>query len=253
MDDVNAFLDKIAKIESNSGTNFAHKEIKLGPQKGQTAIGTYGLLPNTVDEIISRSKDPELSNLSTMTPQEQKAYLETHPQEERRVAEHLAEHVLAKQGGDQEKAAYAWLHGHNLSPEKIEKKDYQSSDYVKKFNKISGMINPISKKAELMPPSLGLPRALAPTTLPPLDIGGTAEGDKVQSYMDAPLDLVTMINSTAVPVIEQMQKTRPVNNSFNKIQTYLAPKVTQPTIEELMANQPKNPELLETLKKIRGN
>lgn len=169
------FLKKIAQIESNGGTNFNHQTIKSGPQAGQTAIGTYGLLPNTVDEIVSRTKDPSLKNLVEMSPEEQKTYLESNPAKEKLVAQHLAEHVLNKQGGDEEKAAFAWNQGHNLSSDTIDKRNYQDSPYVQKFNKISDAITPGTKTIKAIPP---------PGQVYPLDVGGTAEGDKVFNYLN---------------------------------------------------------------------
>lgn len=169
------FLKKIAQIESNGGTNFNHQTIKSGPQAGQTAIGTYGLLPNTVDEIVSRTKDPSLKNLVEMSPEEQKTYLESNPDKEKIVAQHLAEHVLNKQGGDEEKAAFAWNQGHNLSSDVVDKRNYQDSPYVQKFNKISEVITPGTKTVKATPP---------PGQVYPLDVGGTAEGDKVFNYLN---------------------------------------------------------------------
>lgn len=182
MADIDDFLSKIAQIESANGTNFNHKTIKSGLQKGQTAIGTYGLLPNTVDEIVNRSKDPALKELKDMDPDEQKAYLESNPDKEQLVARHLAEHVLSKQGGDQEKAAFAWNQGHNLSPNSIEARDYEDSDYVKKFNKISDSINPNSSK-KYIPSNASIP-GLPADKAAPLDMGGTPEGDQIQGYLN---------------------------------------------------------------------
>lgn len=192
MDNIDSFLKKIAQIESNSGTNFNHQEIKTGPQKGQTAIGTYGLLPNTVDEVITRSKDPELKDLSNMDADQQKEYLEANPDKERLVARHLAEHVLEKQDGNQAKAAFAWNQGHNLSPEEVEKRKYQDSDYVQKFNKVAAKIHPeqMQEPQELKgvpgtPGTSALYQGADPSLLQSkFDTSGTKEGDRIRDNLE---------------------------------------------------------------------
>jgi hypothetical protein len=181
--DVERFLKTIAHIESSNGTDFNHPTIKSGPQKGQTAIGTYGLLPNTVDEIVDRAKDPQLNILKDMSPDEQKEYLESHPDTEHKAALFLAKNVLDKQG-DPEKAAYAWNHGHNLSPEQVDARDYGDSDYVQKFNKISGAINPKPKSVKAGPVA-NIDPLKESSDAPPLDIGGTDEGDTVQQGLES--------------------------------------------------------------------
>lgn len=266
--DINEFLRKISQIESSGGSNFEHKEIKSGPQKGQTAIGTYGLLPNTVDEVVARSKDPELKELSDMTPKQQKIYLESNPDKEQLVAKHLAEYVLDKQGGDQEKAAYSWLYGHNLSPKAIEKRDYKDEPYVQKFNKISEAMK-LPTKSQKYTPRPG-------ETAPPLDIGGTPEGDKVQHYLEddnikdmmdkhyteqkdntsKALELASnnLINNKPItnemPVVEQtpITNTKPLPQSvFNKVQNYLNPKAIKP--QDFSIKQ----DPMEVLKSIRDS
>ena len=130
-DDIDDFLNSVSQNESSGGTNFNHKMITSGPQIGQTAIGSFGLLPNTVREVLNRDKDPSLDGLRDMSDEELKNELEQSPTTERQVARKLAERVITNQGGDMEKAAYAWRHGHNMKPERIESEDYRNDPYVK--------------------------------------------------------------------------------------------------------------------------
>lgn len=134
-DEVDDFLTRVGRNESGGGQNFNHQQIQSGNEAGQTAIGTYGLLPNTVRETLNKAQDPKLEYLNDMDDQELKANLESNPDTEYQVARHLAERVLNNQGGDAEKAAFAWRHGHNLPSSRIEKANYQNDDYVKKFNR----------------------------------------------------------------------------------------------------------------------
>ncbi len=133
-DKVNEFLDKTAMTESSGGTNFNHEPITSGSNAGQTAIGTYGLLPETVKEVVNRSKDNKLSYLNDMDYDTLKAHLESNPDIEKQVARYLAQRVLKNQGGDLNKAYYAWRHGHNLSPETVEDK-YQDDPDVQRFSR----------------------------------------------------------------------------------------------------------------------
>lgn len=164
---VDEFLRKIAKVESSGGTNFNHQQIKSGIQKGDQAIGAFGLMPNTVDEIINRGTDiPHADDILSMDPQEKKKYLEDNPDVEYALARRLASQVLDKQNGDQEKAAFAWNQGHNLSPDQIEKRGYEDSDYVQKFNKVAD--TPVKKAYQ---------------ERYPLSIEGSPEASKVASYV----------------------------------------------------------------------
>lgn len=134
------FLKTIGMIESSGGKNFSHPMIHSGMHKGQRAAGTYGLMPNTVNEILDRMRQegalsPELQSLQELGPRRVKEEIERNPELEQQLADRLAQHVLDKQGEDEEKAAYSWFQGHNLSPEEIEKRKYQEHDYVKKYKK----------------------------------------------------------------------------------------------------------------------
>lgn len=135
--DINAFLDNIAQIESSGGKNFNHKMVTdpSSMHYGKTAIGTFGFMPDTVKEIAIRNKDPKLQALLKMKDEQIKAALEMNPQLEREFASKLAEHVYDNQAGNLEKAAQAWYTGHNRK--KISDKELEKSDYVKKFRNLT--------------------------------------------------------------------------------------------------------------------
>ena len=138
-DNINSFLKTIGQIESSGGKNFNHDEIKSGIHKGQRAAGTYGLMPNTAYEVLNRMRrdgevPQDLAGLSKMDPVQIKQHIETNPDVEQQLASHLAGKVLDDQGNE-EKAAYSWFQGHNLSPEDIDRRNYQDHDYVKKYRK----------------------------------------------------------------------------------------------------------------------
>jgi hypothetical protein len=138
MADIDDFLKRIARNESNFGQNTNHRMITSGMHKGTRAIGTYALMPKTVDEIVTRTKDDNLKSLLDMDPVSKKQYIEQNKDVEEKLARTLAQHVLHQQKGDPQKAAYSWLYGHNLSSDSIDERDYQNDDYVQKFNRPLG-------------------------------------------------------------------------------------------------------------------
>lgn len=147
---IDEFLKIIGQIESSGGANFNHDLIKSGIHEGHRAAGTYGLMPNTVQEILNRMRssgnlDDSLKSLKTMNPDEIKKTVETNPEIEEKLARNLASRVLDKQQ-DEEKAAYSWFQGHNLSPREIAESNYKDHDYVKKYNRFKNIKDKIGGK-----------------------------------------------------------------------------------------------------------
>lgn len=168
MDDkkVNNFLQNIGQIESANGKYTNHKQLDHGMHKGTSAYGTYGLMPLTISELAGSSNNPEVQALRGMSETEMKAELGKNPALEQALARQLAEKVLNNQQGDEQKAAYAWYNGHNLSPGKIESRDYINSDYVRKYSKLGSLIS--NKVASS-----------------PVSVEGTPSESKVLDYLGA--------------------------------------------------------------------
>lgn len=136
---IKSFLKNISQVESSGGKDYSHDLIQSGIHAGDKAIGRYGLMPNTVSEVLNRMKisgtiTPELEKLKTLDHPTLKQTLETNPELEDQIAEALAGKVLDRQQ-DEEKAAYSWHQGHNLTPDKVSQK-YKNNDYVKKYNEL---------------------------------------------------------------------------------------------------------------------
>lgn len=145
-DQIAKFLKIIAQIESSGGQNVNHETIQQGIHAGDAAVGQYGLMPNTIKEITNRMRlkdqlSPDLQQLSNMEGDQLKQHVASNPEQEQKLANFLANRVIERQGGDQEKAAYSWFQGHNLTPDRIEEQGYKDHDYVKKFNKIRSMFD----------------------------------------------------------------------------------------------------------------
>lgn len=133
------FLDVIGQMESSGGQNFQHRPIVGGIQSGTSAMGTYGLMPNTVQEMAHRAPSSDITALSQLPPDQMKQNIETNPALENQVAQQLAQHVLNREGNE-DKAAYAWHMGHNLGPQQIEQRGYLDNPYVREFQRIKNSL-----------------------------------------------------------------------------------------------------------------
>lgn len=143
---VKDFINKIMQIESSGGKDLAHKEMQHGIHEGHRAIGRYGLMPNTVKELINRRRiqgtmTPELQDLDQLSPEEMKVRLESNPELEQQFAEQLGNKVIRQNVGEEDKAAYSWNMGHNLPSSEITSEKLEQSPYVEKFRKLKGIMN----------------------------------------------------------------------------------------------------------------
>jgi hypothetical protein len=146
------FLWNVAQIESSGGKNTKHPKIKYGISKGDHAMGKWGLLKPTVNELINRQRikgtlTPEMSKLESMSRDAMDKHFKENPQAELDIARLLATHVHDRQKGNEHRAAYAWLHGHNLFPQDIPREKLIHSDYVSKYKQL-GQMNPFQPKTK---------------------------------------------------------------------------------------------------------
>jgi hypothetical protein len=113
------FLKNIEQLESSSGDNQEHPEIKYGIHKGTKAIGKFGLMPLTLQDISKNLKnkksmlkmavgdrlhDPELEAIADMDPKEIEAYIKSNPNLEIRAARYLASKLDMMDGDELDKA-----------------------------------------------------------------------------------------------------------------------------------------------------
>ena len=134
--DFDKFAKLIALLESSGGKNTKHRTIDKGLQTGQTAVGKYGLLPNTMEEMLKRSKMegtqlPDMQAVDGLPQAEIASKVAKNPDLEEELAFRLYDHI-SKKTQDPEKMAYMWNTGHNMNPDDI---DVSDSTYVDKFNK----------------------------------------------------------------------------------------------------------------------
>ncbi len=105
------FLLAISGVETNNGHNLNHKMVtnKASLQFGATAIGAYGLMPNTIRML---KRDPEKFKFNSMY--------------EKKVAKEYALQILKAAKGCPLKASVLWLKG---SGGKVTPLDYSTPRY----------------------------------------------------------------------------------------------------------------------------
>ena len=136
---ISNFLKAISMSESSGGKNLHHEQMKSGIHAGDSAIGQYGLMPNTVKETVNRmGRDHPLHRkYSNMDNSQIGASLSANPDHENEIASHLANGLHDKFKGDESKMSYSWNQGHNLTNDhlKTSHADYKNHDYVQKYHK----------------------------------------------------------------------------------------------------------------------
>jgi hypothetical protein len=114
------FIRTLSLLESSGGKDMNHKMINSGMHAGTSAIGTYGLMPNTIKEFANRVDSPEIKELAQLPYPEMKRRLEQDKELERKAIEPIADFML-KRFPDPRMASYAYFQGHNLPVERVAK------------------------------------------------------------------------------------------------------------------------------------
>lgn len=128
---VRDFLRKISFLESSYGQNTDHATMQSGPHIGTHAIGEYGLMPLTAQQIDKTSGAKQLQDMDKFDVQ---AKLEMNPELQKRLAETMASKLLAKNPSDV--AAYKWEQGQNRSPSQ---EDLDGSTRVRRFKALQNV------------------------------------------------------------------------------------------------------------------
>jgi hypothetical protein len=146
---IDNFLNTISMNESSGGKNLNHKQIKEGLHAGDAAVGQYGLMPNTIKEMARRmGSDSPVAQYANMDNKKLAQSIKSNPGHEKEIAKFMANHLHDKFGGDENKMAYSWFQGHNLTDDHFNTshKDYMNHDYVQKYNKHKSQINKTPQK-----------------------------------------------------------------------------------------------------------
>lgn len=139
------FLELIKQIESSGGKNTQHRTIQSGIQAGDSAIGPYGLMPNTIQEIVNRQRqkgplEEQFSDVYNKDPEYIKDYFTQNPKVEEDIASKLVDKIGLE---NPEKSAYKWNMGHNLPDERVTDEELARSEYVRKFKDLMNKQNSV--------------------------------------------------------------------------------------------------------------
>lgn len=137
------FKDVIRMLESSGGKNTKHKTIQSGLHEGDTAGGDYGIMPNTMDEMLTRNPIPYspkyIKKLKVLEPDQKKQLIEENPQFQELMADRVYDKIKDTVGEDELKQAAAWTYGHNRPAKDpfYTSGKYLDTDYVKKYKKLA--------------------------------------------------------------------------------------------------------------------
>lgn len=145
------FLGTISQLESTGGKYTDHKPVNSEMHHGDSAMGTFAIMPRTAQNIVGMLKSPHSKLRAMLGPDHQdQEFIQAATGDSKDVAErfkanpalalrgarYLATHLHAMQHGDPVKASYAYRFGTNLSPEAITADKLKNSGYVKKFKEL---------------------------------------------------------------------------------------------------------------------
>jgi hypothetical protein len=110
--DSKRMLASIAQVESSKGKNVSYPAVG-GIHHGESAVGKYGLMPNTIRETIHMN--PDLKNKYgkglNLKGDDMRRYMQDNPEMEDAVAQKHLQRLEHHFGQSQSKIGYAWLEG----------------------------------------------------------------------------------------------------------------------------------------------
>ena len=92
-DNIKKFLQKTSQIESSGGKRLNHPEIQSGIHSGDSAVGQYGLMPDTIKELLNRTKEqsnPDVEALRVLPNETVQREIASNPVMEDEIAARLA-------------------------------------------------------------------------------------------------------------------------------------------------------------------
>lgn len=154
--DYSKFLSAISNVESSGGKNLNHPLITYGMHKGDRAIGEYGIMPNTAQEMANRlvregNDSDELREITNLPAEEIRDRLESNKNLYNTIAKRMAKHVF-RDTDEPLIAAYRWHQGHNkpaktITEENLANLNESKSNYLDKFlQKYEGQLKNIAEK-----------------------------------------------------------------------------------------------------------
>jgi len=151
--DVESFKKLMGMLESTNNDNVVHRTVASGPQAGTTAIGKYGQMPNTIENLASRNVRDDMATptdqlLKGASPDQITQIMKDNPAKQQEYATQLAQDVLEKTDNDVPASAAGWLYGHNLSANGMRDKLKQDPEYKDRINSAMDNLHLQSKPDE---------------------------------------------------------------------------------------------------------
>jgi hypothetical protein len=137
-----AFLRQISQIESTAGQNVDHQELKHGIQRGTAAVGRYGLMPNSIQELVKRGEmahedAPAIQKLKGLDALTAAQVVKSDPALEDEMAVRMKRLIETRPGiKTPEQVNYMWQYGHNLNADKLNERNYMQAPRTLQFQKI---------------------------------------------------------------------------------------------------------------------
>lgn len=136
--DLKSFKRILSLLESSGGRDLAHKEVTEGPQAGTTAIGEYGMMPRTIQNLARNNpQKTELDKIiESANPKMVEEILASNPEKKQQYINQLLDKVIDKSDGNALDASVRWLAGQNSSPQRIKSVAEQHPERIAKLEDI---------------------------------------------------------------------------------------------------------------------
>ena len=163
---IEKFKRIIAENESAGGTNFNHQQLKSGPLKGQTAAGSYGIVPGTLIDYVKKATklgipvDEDIKNLANRNDYDNITQeINKNPSLNSRLGDLYSKTILQQNNGDVEMSALNHRFGHNYGLDKKEELKQRLNKnnedwYLKRFGNLLDNKNhpiPLERKPTVEP------------------------------------------------------------------------------------------------------
>jgi len=155
MADYKSFKKLISAMESSDNPDVKHPPVKKGVNKGDTAIGQYGLMPNTIRELANRAEKSGQETISDDIIQSSsnlqiEDMLKNRPELMDLYVNRLMKHVMDKSKNNPEEAYLRWLYGHNLPDNRIQRLKKSDDKTMKRMRDIINTKHLMSEQPDLL-------------------------------------------------------------------------------------------------------
>lgn len=148
-------LEAISGLESSFGKDTEHEPVEEGLQSGSTAVGRFGLMPNTIRDVSkkigNRETDlgnavgpetdlPDVSELQDLSDEEITERIKANPVLENKIARLLYLEGVTKRGNNPDLNAYAWQYGNNIQPDQVDPRVVEQSSRIQRFRKLKSLM-----------------------------------------------------------------------------------------------------------------